>query len=88
MTCNLTNTLRNFDLRDPGDRLFSDLDNGQDELVDLGVDGSGCLMHLFVTYYINPEVTDYYVCGFVALWFSIFECSTHVRYGVLMRSCV
>ncbi len=40
-------------------------------------------------------MTDYYVCGFVALWlcgfrFSIFECclpNTHVRYGVLMKSC-
>ena len=23
---------------------------------------------LLVSYYINPEVTDYYVCGFVPLW--------------------
>jgi hypothetical protein len=32
-----------------------------------------------------------FVCGFLALWFSIFECrlpSTHIRYGILMESCV
>ena len=45
-TCNLNDTLRNFDLRDPGDRVFSDLDDGEDELVDLGLDGSGYLMHV------------------------------------------
>ena len=44
--CNIIDLIRNFDLRGPGDRQFSDLDDGEDKLVDLGLEGSDCLMHL------------------------------------------
>ena len=52
-------------------------------------------------YYINPEVTDYYVCWIVGLFVCGFVCvrltpqkmlptqyARTVRYDVLMRSCV
>ena len=34
----------------PGERLFADLDDSDDEIDDLGIDGSGCVMD--VIYYI------------------------------------
>jgi hypothetical protein len=39
-TCNLIDPGRNSDLRGPGDRKFPDLDDGEDELVGLGLVGS------------------------------------------------
>ncbi len=41
---------RNFDLNGPCERFFSDLDNGEGDIYDLGLDGSGDEMTCLVTY--------------------------------------
>ena len=52
--------------------------------------------NIYISYYINPEVTDYYVCLLVCWFVALCALNTaknvaypvRVRYGVLMRSCV
>jgi hypothetical protein len=46
--------------------LFSDLDDGNGEVYGLGLVGSGCVMDVYLTFFCNPEVTDY-VCLSVCL---------------------
>ena len=45
-TSNFPDSSRNFDLGVLGERLYSDLDDGDDEIDDLDLDGSGCVMNV------------------------------------------
>ena len=47
---NFTDSIRNFDLGGPGGRFFSDLDDGDGEVYDLVLVGSGYVMVVSVTY--------------------------------------
>ena len=47
---NFSGLTRNFDLEGPGERFFSDLDDGEDDVYGLGLDGSGDEMTCLVTY--------------------------------------
>ena len=59
---------RNFDLEGPCETFFAELDDGEgdgeEDVYGLDLDGYGSGS------YTNPEVTDYYLCWLVGLYFS------------------
>jgi hypothetical protein len=47
---NFSGLTRNFDLEGPGEKFFSDLDDGEDDDDNLVLDGSGDEMTCLITY--------------------------------------